>query len=646
MPGPVCRGGLQILAFAMAAAALPQDLGLSSALLISGLDTTTCPKPTAWCSHVGATNEFKQCGGVPGHFCSDIFGQSGFSPCKCKVGKVGPTKEVAGNCASWAATGEPSVQCEEDTSGSGSAPDATAAATGTATAAEERGQAGSDCWDACGKVPGKCFDEKKGKGFCGEPGVWLGSCCRFDAEGALQAPECVERGCAGFHCCVEDPQGSGSEAGAATVDAAPAPRKHCIKKIKGRYPKLSRWASEVKLNRLFMNAEPSSSLTEAGVTVHNFDRTEDEQELWRPCGDDGICPDEREWWENCLNCEPTRSWWSTSIINWAQHNAFADSGIILAPEHTTVLCSYPFDSGTMERGCKAAPDAQFGPEELKAMLNISMATTGVAPLGNMSGMYNEVLIDTANFTAQLPFSIAAFVFGLNGLNSAEYGGEEVATARYVKYLDQNCLNESDVPLLKADFSQITIKGLGHFQSQRSGHVFRDVSAGARQYLKDNPLKVSGQQPADPLGAATRAGGRAFREGVPSSVREFVPPAELQEVLVAHRAAQLRKGQSHSPVRLGEELPTYTPLPRPDGLTVGSLGEATVGNQPVEGPVRMVNYKTKTGMNTWYTDRKATRKDCEYICEQESNCLESSFDAMLASCALFGRATDKLSPDSR
>ena len=99
-----------------------------------------------------------------------------------------------------------------------------------------------------------------------------------------------------------------------------------------------------------------------------------------------------------------------------------------------------------------------------------------------------------------------------------------------------------------------------------------------------------------------------------------------------------------PVRLGAQFPTYTPLPRPDGLTVSSLGEATVGNQAVDGPVPMVNYKTTTGMNTWYADRKATMKDCEYVCQQETDCLESSFDTVLASCSLFGRATTKPSPN--
>ena len=539
-------------AAAAAAAALARDLAApSSALLAPGADAAACPRPTTWCTHVGATNEFKECGGVPGHWCSDIYGQTGFSPCTCD--NRGPTEKEPGDCASWAAIGEPSVQCVEEDTG-GSAPDGASsdgAAAAPNPAAEGRGEVGADCWEGCGKAPGRCFDPKEGKGFCGEKGVWRGSCCMMGAGGELQAPECAGRGCAGFHCCVEDPRDPGSEAGAAAADApAPAPRKHCAKQSKGRKnPRLSHWASAAQLNKLFMSAGPSNSLTGAGVIVHNFDRTEEASEPWRPCGDDGICPDEREWWNSCLNCEPTRFWWSTSILNWAQHNAFADSGIILAPEHTRVLCAYPFDSGTMETGCKAAETARFEPGELKEMLNLSMSLEGVAPLATMPNMYNEVLVDTANFTAQLPFSIVAFVFGLNGLNAAEYGGEEVATARYVNFLDQNCLNESDVPLLKADFSQIgsvTIDG----PDDRRGRVFRDVSAGARQYLKDHPVDASGpQQPRDPLAAATRAGGRAFREGVPRSVREFVPPAPLQEQLVAHRAAaqdhELRRGQSDS-----------------------------------------------------------------------------------------------------
>jgi len=90
-------------------------------------------------------------------------------------------------------------------------------------------------------------------------------------------------------------------------------------------------------------------------------------------------------------------------------------------------------------------------------------------------------------------------------------------------------------------------------------------------------------------------------------------------------------------------PKYTPLPRPKGLTVGTLspGEAPMGVTP------MVNYERRTlpSIPAWYNDRKPTSADCEYICKQDADCMEQSFDAALASCALFGKVSDKPSPSS-
>ena len=43
-----------------------------------------CAKPDDWCSYSGATNEPKECGGKPGHWCTDTFGKAGFSPCDKK----------------------------------------------------------------------------------------------------------------------------------------------------------------------------------------------------------------------------------------------------------------------------------------------------------------------------------------------------------------------------------------------------------------------------------------------------------------------------------------------------------------------------------------------------------------------------------
>ena len=91
-----------------------------------------------------------------------------------------------------------------------------------------------------------------------------------------------------------------------------------------------------------------------------------------------------------------------------------------------------------------------------------------------------------------------------------------------------------------------------------------------------------------------------------------------------------------PVRLAAQLPKYTPLPRPDGLVVSNLGDAPQGDQAADGPAVMVNYKTKTGMDTWYSDRKATSQDCDFLCQQDADCLESSFDSALAACSFFGK----------
>ena len=39
------------------------------------------------------TLTLSRCGGLAGHFCSDIYGEAGFSPCTCHAG--------TGNCATW-----------------------------------------------------------------------------------------------------------------------------------------------------------------------------------------------------------------------------------------------------------------------------------------------------------------------------------------------------------------------------------------------------------------------------------------------------------------------------------------------------------------------------------------------------------------
>ena len=178
----------------------------------------------------------------------------------------------------------------------------------------------------------------------------------------------------------------------------------------------------------------------------------------------------------------------------------------------------------MERGC-GIDQNKFEQTDLDKMLNMSMFTDD---LTNRRGMYNEVLIDWRNLTASLPFSIAAFVFGLDGLNTAEFGGEAVATERYIRFLDKYCLTEEDIPLLEANLSKT------------GGRVFRDVSADARKFLESHPPSRMQadrleRQSLSPSPAATPSPvlEGSFREGVPSSVREFVPTGELKDGLEAY-----------------------------------------------------------------------------------------------------------------
>ena len=66
-----------------------------------------CPKPEAWCNHLGATSEAKECGGKPGHFCQDVFGSSGFSPCDAKVNATWGTVKCVGSAETGLAVKAP-----------------------------------------------------------------------------------------------------------------------------------------------------------------------------------------------------------------------------------------------------------------------------------------------------------------------------------------------------------------------------------------------------------------------------------------------------------------------------------------------------------------------------------------------------------
>ena len=58
-----------------------------------------CPKPADWCKDKGQTNQPQYCVGRPGHFCSSITGETGFKPCVGEAPKG--TGWPNGACRAW-----------------------------------------------------------------------------------------------------------------------------------------------------------------------------------------------------------------------------------------------------------------------------------------------------------------------------------------------------------------------------------------------------------------------------------------------------------------------------------------------------------------------------------------------------------------
>ena len=68
-----------------------------------------CPKPEGWCVHPGATNTYRECGGKPGHWCTDTYGKAGFAACDEKVERTWGALKTWGN--------KKPVTCEEAPAG-------------------------------------------------------------------------------------------------------------------------------------------------------------------------------------------------------------------------------------------------------------------------------------------------------------------------------------------------------------------------------------------------------------------------------------------------------------------------------------------------------------------------------------------------
>ena len=73
-----------------------------------------CAKPATWCVHAGATNEPQHCDKVPGHFCHDIYGESGFKPCDDKIKPTWGHFECVGADSAESAAARSAAKEDED----------------------------------------------------------------------------------------------------------------------------------------------------------------------------------------------------------------------------------------------------------------------------------------------------------------------------------------------------------------------------------------------------------------------------------------------------------------------------------------------------------------------------------------------------
>merc|ERR1712166_197036 len=173
-----------------------------------------------------------------------------------------------------------------------------------------------------------------------------------------------------------------------------------------------------------------------------------------------------------------------------------DGGIIMAPNQVSLLCSFDADSGTIFSGCKnggTGNDGFFGPNATDEMMRSHMDGGAVG--------YNEVILDSAQFRANMPKSIAAIEYGLKLGNAAAESGLRTsfdkvrAVNTYVMLLDRYNLTEKEIPLLRANFDTEDVTGV----NGQHGVALVDESEGAREYLANHPY-------APPL----RSGARATR----------------------------------------------------------------------------------------------------------------------------------------
>eukprot|EP01050_Picozoa_sp_SAG11_P012151 SAG11_NODE_1334_length_5178_cov_10.938374_3_plen_321_part_00 len=207
------------------------------------------------------------------------------------------------------------------------------------------------------------------------------------------------------------------------------------------------------INRRFASAMASSNLSSAGVIIHQFDGIdgsagEQPAQVWLPCP--------KSAWGKPTWCAKFSDRESCSIIGaksppqpdgaigiFQSAAGVVTGGFVLAPRHTTLLCSYPGDGGTMTRVCldekgqplhpgqRCVPGCECQDTAPRPCNNSCAAPPPSPPIphhqcawaapdlsqmleqwygGHGGGAYNELVIDTTGYVANLPASIEAIFY--------------------------------------------------------------------------------------------------------------------------------------------------------------------------------------------------------------------------------------------
>lgn len=207
------------------------------------------------------------------------------------------------------------------------------------------------------------------------------------------------------------------------------------------------------LRKLFHHGKPSNELSEVGLTIHSFDGSEHYQQPWKPCTTD-------DW------CKPFRTWWSASVVNSKNGHAVSDSGILLAPKHTRVLCS-------AANATALGVDCTGAHHTLRQMLDTSLDESASA-----SALVNEVRFDSQHYVRQLPDSVAGF-FYFDDAATPELveAARSKASRAYLAFLREYQLTEADVPLLRVSRDPLSL-------SKAAGvNALADESKMARESLR-------------------------------------------------------------------------------------------------------------------------------------------------------------------